>query len=347
MKIIRTMLIIVLFSTSSYASDWGGALQGVGQGMSQGIEDAQRMEEIRMMKEQRQQLEQQRLDAEQRRAREEQHVREEEHAREEQRVREEERAREEQKIKSDQFISYMNDKVPNWRTIDNDPAFIKWLDSPVPYTNFTKMQLLKDYAANLNAPMAAQFFIDYKLDRLRNCENKCSSLHKKKKLQASCKEQCKESTENKSIEAVSTKPTMMLSKDESFKITLPGGWIQGTPSPSQQLVAENHLIDADLSIKSFNSADMQDWKSYLESGMAKLSGKLSQSTSYQLRKIKVNGFNALQADISGTIDGIKAHYIVTLIKTDKKFIQLLIWCMESSFAANRKELESIASGLQI
>jgi hypothetical protein len=61
MKITRIILIIVLFSTSSYASDWdiwGGAAQGIGHGISQGIEDAQRMQEIRMMEEQRQQLEQ-------------------------------------------------------------------------------------------------------------------------------------------------------------------------------------------------------------------------------------------------------------------------------------------------
>jgi len=94
-------------------------------------------------------------------------------------------------------------------------------------------------------------------------------------------------------------------------------------------------------------ADIQNWQAYAESLKVKLMGNLSQSTSSEMRKIKVNGFDALQVDIGGTAkNGMKLHYLETFIKTDKQLVQLLIWCVESKFMAYRSEFESLAGGLQ-
>jgi len=68
MKIIHIMFILILFSTTSYAfgwGAWGGAVQGTGQSVSQGIENSLQLKEMQMMEEQRQQPEQQRFDDEQ------------------------------------------------------------------------------------------------------------------------------------------------------------------------------------------------------------------------------------------------------------------------------------------
>ena len=156
-------------------------------------------------------------------------------------------------------------------------------------------------------------------------------------------------TPSNNAQVLPTTPTTMLSKDGSFKITLPAGWIQAPPPfPSQQLFAKNSLIDAGLLMTSVNSADVQDWQAYAESQRVKMIGNLSQSTSSEIRKIKVNGFDALQADIGGTLkSGVKIHYLGTFIKTDKQFIQLLTWCFESRFSANRAEFESLPAGLQM
>jgi hypothetical protein len=98
---------------------------------------------------------------------------------------------------------------------------------------------------------------------------------------------------------------------------------------------------------SSEEADIQNWQAYAESLKVKLMGNLGQSTSSEMRKIKVNGFDALQVDISGTAkNGMKLHYLETFIKTDKQFVQLLIWCVESKFTAYRSEFESLAGGLQ-
>ncbi len=94
-------------------------------------------------------------------------------------------------------------------------------------------------------------------------------------------------------------------------------------------------------------ADRLDWQTFAESLKVKLMGNLSQSTSSEMQKIKVNGFDALQVDIGGTLkNGMKVHYLETFIKTDKQLVQILIWCFESKFMAYRSEFESLAGGLQ-
>ncbi len=144
-------------------------------------------------------------------------------------------------------------------------------------------------------------------------------------------------------------PTTMSSRDGSFKITLPAGWIQSPPSsPSQQLFAKNPSIDSGLVMTSVKTSDVQDWEAYAESFRAKMLATLTQSSSSDVRKVKVNGFDALQADISGTEkNGLRLHYLGTFIKTDKQLISLLTWCVESQFSTNRANFEALPSGLQL
>ena len=52
--------------------------------------------------------------------------------------------------------------IPDWKTVDHDPAFLEWLSDPVPYTRATKLDFLKDAARNLDADAASKFFLDFK-----------------------------------------------------------------------------------------------------------------------------------------------------------------------------------------
>ena len=151
------------------------------------------------------------------------------------------------------------------------------------------------------------------------------------------------------LQPAPTTPTTILSKDGSFRITLPAGWTQTPPpTPSQQLYARYTLIDAGLMMGSVKSSDVQDWHTYADSLRLRLTGNLSQSSSSELRKIKVNGFDALQSDIGGTTkSGVKVRYLGTVIRTDTQIIHLLTWCFESKFATNRSEFESLPAGLQL
>lgn len=53
--------------------------------------------------------------------------------------------------------------VPDWQEIDNnDDKFKEWLNEKVPYTDETKLQLLKKAASKHDAVTVSQFFLDYK-----------------------------------------------------------------------------------------------------------------------------------------------------------------------------------------
>jgi hypothetical protein len=142
--------------------------------------------------------------------------------------------------------------------------------------------------------------------------------------------------------------TTLSGKDGTFKITLPAGWVQTTlPNQSYQLVAKDPAAAAYLIVDSVDAADIQDWQIYAESRKAKLIGNLTHSTSSETQKIKVNGFDALRADFGGVLkNGLKVHYLGTVIKTEKNVVFLLSWTLESQFARNRSEIEGLPFAMQ-
>ena len=146
----------------------------------------------------------------------------------------------------------------------------------------------------------------------------------------------------------STSPTTVSGKDAFFKITLPAGWTT-TPPPNQsyQLAARNSTIGAYLLISSVNASDVADWIPFTENLKTKLIGNLSQVSSSETQKIKVNGFDALRADIGGTLkNGLKVHYLGTVLKTEKNLVYLLSWTTESKFSSARGEMEQLPSAMQ-
>ena len=144
-------------------------------------------------------------------------------------------------------------------------------------------------------------------------------------------------------------PITLPSADGLFKMTLPAGWLQvAPPSAAYQLYAKNPVIDSGLLVSAVESKDIRDWEAHTQSLRAKLAASLSEGASSEVARIKVNGFDALRAEISGELKhGVKFHYLGTAINAGQKLIWLVAWCDESRFAANRSELEGLAAGLQL
>lgn len=139
------------------------------------------------------------------------------------------------------------------------------------------------------------------------------------------------------------------SRDGLFRITLPGGWSPlEPPSQTYQLFARNPALDSAFLVSAVESGNLADWEAHAGALRDKLGSSLAQATVSPTQRIRVNGFDALQAEVSGELkNGIKLHYLGTAIKTDAKLIWLVAWCGESRFAANRSELAALAGGLQM
>ncbi len=60
------------------------------------------------------------------------------------------------------YVSKLDSVVPDWRTINDDPDFIKWLQTKEKYTGVTKHQLLMNAWNTFNTDATKAFFEDYK-----------------------------------------------------------------------------------------------------------------------------------------------------------------------------------------
>lgn len=151
------------------------------------------------------------------------------------------------------------------------------------------------------------------------------------------------------MQDASSSPTTVASKNGLFKMTLPSGWTQfALPSSAYQLYARNLAIDSGLLISSIESKDIQDWEAYARSLRATLANSLSEGSSSEDQRIKVNGFDAIRVDVSGDLrNGVKLHYLGTAIKAEQMLVWLVAWCAESRFTDNRSELEKLATGLRM
>ncbi len=136
------------------------------------------------------------------------------------------------------------------------------------------------------------------------------------------------------------------SKNGYFKITLPSGWIQKKPPQALQNVdvqvyAENPQKDLVLLITTENASDIQDLSGYGKLLQSKLSEELSESNSSGIHRINVNGHDAIRFDTSGIAQGVKVHYLMTVLQTEKELIKLNGWTVESKFHNSRRELEAL------
>ena len=148
-----------------------------------------------------------------------------------------------------------------------------------------------------------------------------------------------------------TVPSIVTSKDGDFRVSLPDGWVQSPlPQPLQkvnaQIYAENLFIDSRLLITTDNKSDIQDFQAYAESIKTSLAAGLSSTRSSEMQRMKINGYDSIRFDISGVTQGVKIHYLMTVLQADTKVIKLNVWTVESRFSDNRSDFEQLASGLQ-
>lgn len=64
----------------------------------------------------------------------------------------------------EQFNMALTATVPDWRTINKDPAFIQWLSKPAPFSNKPKMDMLHEAYNMLDTQSVAQFFLAYQAE---------------------------------------------------------------------------------------------------------------------------------------------------------------------------------------
>ena len=167
-KFIMALFICFFVSTSCHSADWlADVVQGISTGYSKGVSTAMQLEQMRMQREQMLQMQQK-----------------------QQMLESEDISR--------RFFQDLDFLCPNWRLINNDPNFTKWLSQIYPNTNYTRHQILHDAYSKYDSSTVSRIFNDFIIQSMSRtptpqvavsktklaCEEKCRLMWKNNELGA-------------------------------------------------------------------------------------------------------------------------------------------------------------------
>ena len=139
------------------------------------------------------------------------------------------------------------------------------------------------------------------------------------------------------------------SVDGELQLALPDGWEASTPHSAETEIAAMHRAShSNVIILSTPSADFSGTlKSVAQNSVRATNGVLVDGSSTDAAPMKINGHDALQYEIHGTLPkaGLKIAYLVTFVKLDKHLVQVSGWTTESRFSKDRHELEKLAAAV--
>lgn len=64
-------------------------------------------------------------------------------------------------IRTERYLKDLDDRLPDWRKINDDPVFVDWLNRPDRYTGATKFQLIRDAFSKGDSTRTLAFFEDF------------------------------------------------------------------------------------------------------------------------------------------------------------------------------------------
>ena len=154
--------------------------------------------------------------------------------------------------------------------------------------------------------------------------------------------------ESPPVTPITTSPNALLSKDGSYSVTIPSGWMQkDTSSQKYDISIRNADDSAEMIINAIPTKDIASWESYGKSLIKNLTSKMEKSSVSKIEKYKLNNFDSRKVEVSGVINGVKAHFVGTLIKTENKLIWLLGLSGDSTFANHIDEFNDIEKSFQL
>lgn len=148
-------------------------------------------------------------------------------------------------------------------------------------------------------------------------------------------------------DSLGSSPSSAKSKDGSYIFNIPRGWTQIPPPANFQnspgvIHAKNPSMDLMVLISTAENSDIQDFHAYAEFKRSEQAKKLTNPKIFDIQQQKINGLEAFRYEVTGLVNGVNIHYLVTIMQSEKKIIMVNAWTVESKFNRNRNELERLA-----
>lgn len=147
--------------------------------------------------------------------------------------------------------------------------------------------------------------------------------------------------------AGSSGPASFTSNDGSVTVNTPAGWSNYDSHDDGDLEIGNVSNDCYFLLLSENRSDyagtLQEHSDDTRSMLLQGATNVTQTGPKQLT---INGFPAIQYNISATVDRLNIVYLHTTIQTNEKYHQTLAWTSASGFTKHESELQAIIASLK-
>ncbi|MBW3594831.1 MAG: hypothetical protein KY391_04570 [Actinobacteria bacterium] len=134
-------------------------------------------------------------------------------------------------------------------------------------------------------------------------------------------------------------------EDENFTVTVPTSWFPderlnkradlGVGSPFEEMYAIVFLERANRIPKNFSL------ERYSAITRGPILNKLSSASEKKVGTRIIDGYEALEYELRGTVDDLDLVYIHTVLRTEEHFVQILAWTLEPRFDRNSETLRAV------
>ncbi len=135
------------------------------------------------------------------------------------------------------------------------------------------------------------------------------------------------------------KPKVITSTDGKCQLTVPASW-----SPQKDLNDDANIQAGNLLAEQYtvvisetkvDFTDDMDLNGFTEIVRKGIGETIKTPIVSEIRPLMVNGYPAVQFDVTGSVDNIKARWLYTIVDTPKNYHQILAWTLNSKYEANK------------
>lgn len=142
-----------------------------------------------------------------------------------------------------------------------------------------------------------------------------------------------------------TKEKVLTSSNGLTQITLPAGWSKATDlndeADLQASRASKEMYFIVLSEDKQAFADDTSLEDYYNIVSNSMTESIKNPRVEGKTQTTVNGYSAIQCDIHGEVDRIKASYLFAVVETENNFHQLIGWSLQYLYDKNKDEIKKV------
>jgi hypothetical protein len=140
---------------------------------------------------------------------------------------------------------------------------------------------------------------------------------------------------------------VLKSDDGRFEVKLPAGWA-ATQSKKPGAVIRAQSADKDMliSVSPDPKEDYDNLDAYADKFLRTFGDDIKGAESSELKRVKVNGAQAIQGQVEGSLNGARYVWTITAIETESFFVFVQVSAPPSVFRKNRDLLTGLVNGLR-